>query len=359
MDKSDFIKNKMDILTNKKVNSNLSKNNGERLLSIVIPTFNRQYQLIQLLEQLSVELEGERDKVEIIVSDNNSSDQTWDSLQEYVASQTDKIAIRCFAQQANIGAALNINFLIKQSRATYTWTIADDDFLVPGRLHDILKLLNTNLVNLLLVRVSGIYEWDGIPKRTIERNNKLLHKVKLCDKNSADYLFSGAFLGSIIMNTQAWVNALPEAEKLHETFYPQWVAVLRVASTVGEYFIVDQACVKGNFNMRGECLIPGFDILIAGRLKIWSTFTGEPIQKILSHKVKELAYMGWALIALGRVNDVVTLSDKIHALRVTISLLGVQGFKAYFFAFISIVFPFTSVLRRIQMVASSYLKVKK
>ena len=80
MDKSDFIKNKMDILTNKKVNSNLSKNNGERLLSIVIPTFNRQYQLIQLLEQLSVELEGERDKVEIIVSDNNSSDQTWDSV---------------------------------------------------------------------------------------------------------------------------------------------------------------------------------------------------------------------------------------------------------------------------------------
>ena len=344
---------------NNKIISNLSTKNSKFLLSIVIPTFNRQNELIQLLDQLTIELVGVQNEVEVLISNNNSCDQTWRVLQEYMASKTDKLAIRCFTQASNIGAPMNLHFLIKHCRAKYTWAMGDDDLLVSGRLHEIVGLLHTNSVGLLLIRADGVGEWDRILSRPIENCNAHLRKVNLHDENSADYLFAGGFLGSVIINTNTWKNVLPQVEELHETCYANWAAVLKVATMEGEYYVIDEPCVKGNFNMRGECLIPGFGVLIAGRLKIWSTFTGEPIQKILSHEVKELAYMGWALIALGRVNDVVTLSDKIHALRVTISLLGVQGFKAYFFAFISIVFPFTSVLRRIQMVASSYLKVKK
>ena len=77
---------------NNKIISNLSTKNSKFLLSIVIPTFNRQNELIQLLDQLTIELVGVQNEVEVLISNNNSCDQTWRVLQEYMASKTDKLA---------------------------------------------------------------------------------------------------------------------------------------------------------------------------------------------------------------------------------------------------------------------------
>lgn len=338
----------MQVPLSSEIHSNLSTKNSEFLLSIVIPTFNRQHELAKLLDQLIVELVGAQGEVEILVSDNNSTDQTSRVLQEYVTSQTDKIAIMCFTQASNVGAILNLHFLINQSRAKYVWAIGDDDALAPGKLHEILKLLRTESVNLLLLRTEGIGEWDRIPRRPIANLGGRLLKVKLCDENSADYLFAGGFLGSVIIRTKTWMDVLPQVEKWHETCYANWAAVLKVASTDGEYFVMDEPCVNGNFNMQGESKIPAFHVLVLGRIRVWAAFNGTPLQKLLREKIKELAFTGWAQIALGKTNDVVTFSEKLRALGMTISLLGFSGGKSYFFALVSVLFPFHNILEKVK-----------
>jgi len=329
--------------------SNRYKTNNKFLLSIVIPTFNRQHELSLLLEQLKTELDGKQDEVEVIVSDNNSSDQTKNVLKEYVTNQTDNLAIKCFVQPLNMGAIMNLHFLISQSRGKYTWALGDDDALVPGKVCEILKLLLSNPIDLLLVRAEGIGEWNQIPRVSLKNSNVQLRKVRLQDEYSADYLFAGGFLGSVIINTKTWKNLLPKVEELYETQYSNWAAVLNVATDCDGYYVFDEICVKGNFNMQGSSAIPVFHVLVMGRVKVWSTFAGAPLESVLRDRVKELACMGWGLIACGKINDIVTLTDKLNALRLTVSLLGLHGLKSYLFALVSILFPFPKVLEKIRV----------
>jgi len=334
---------------NSEISSKLSTNNGDYLLSIVIPTFNRQFELIQLLDQLAVEIFETQNEIEVLVSNNDSTDQTSKCLEEYVSRQTDKMAIRCFTQASNIGAPKNLHFLIKHSRSKYIWAIGDDDLLVPGKLYEVLELLRTNPVGMLLVRADGIGEWDRVERSLNKGGGLCLRKVKLCDKYSADYLFAGGFMGSVIINAEKWMNVVPQVEWLHETCYANWAAVLKVAVDEGEYSVINEPCVRGNVNMQSECEIPAFHVLVMGRVKVWSTFAGTPLESVLRDRVKELACMGWVLIARGKMNNVVTLSDKLNALRLTLSLLGLHGLKSYFFALVSILFPFPKVLEKIRV----------
>ena len=335
--------------SNKEIHSKLSDRTSEFLLSIVVPTFNRKHELSQLLMQLKTELAECKEEVEIIVSDNNSFDDTGRVLERFVERETADIAIRCFTQTTNIGAIKNLHFLIAKSRGKHTWAMGDDDALVPGKVSEILHLLRTNSVDLLLVRTEGIGEWDSIPFISSEHTEMQIKKIGLFDEHSDDYLFAAGFLGSVIMNTKTWLDVSPKVEGLYETQYSNWAAVLMVASTKGEYFIIDEPCVKGNFNMQGESTIPAFNILVMGRIRVWSALEGSLMKKLLSNRIKELSFMGWVLVALGKTNDVVTLSDKLRAVGVTVSLLGPLGLRSYIFALVSILLPFPNILEKVRL----------
>jgi hypothetical protein len=95
--------------------------NSTFLLSIIIPTYNRHDELSKLLEQLSVELLPVREHVELLISNNNSRDETEKVAHEFIAKQSDVIAVRYFKQTSNIGPASNLHFLVKQSRSVFTW----------------------------------------------------------------------------------------------------------------------------------------------------------------------------------------------------------------------------------------------
>ncbi|HED12515.1 MAG TPA: glycosyltransferase family 2 protein [Gammaproteobacteria bacterium] len=95
---------------------------GNPLVSIGIPTYNRANgNLLKVVERA---LAQTYQNVEVIVSDNCSSDHT----QELVQSIEDP-RVRYFRQETNIGPNNNFNFCLNQARGEYFLLFHDDDMI--------------------------------------------------------------------------------------------------------------------------------------------------------------------------------------------------------------------------------------
>lgn len=98
------------------------------LLTILIPTYNRSRFLGLLLErfrQIGIAGTLAEGKVELVVSDNHSTDATADLIAEY----QEKIpGLRCIMPQVHCDCTeMHVPSVLDQCRGTYVWTLCDDD----------------------------------------------------------------------------------------------------------------------------------------------------------------------------------------------------------------------------------------
>lgn len=107
------------------------------LLSLCIPTYNRSILLSDLLASIERDVQPFRDAVEIVVSDNCSDDDTIDVVRAF----QDRLDVRYFRQERNIGQTANICFVPSLATGTYCWILGSDDLLVPGAIRELLTLL--------------------------------------------------------------------------------------------------------------------------------------------------------------------------------------------------------------------------
>lgn len=95
------------------------------LVSIGIPTFNRADSLRETLDSLCAQTYK---NIEIIISDNASTDGTETLCRAYAARDT---RLFYFRQEKNIGQMNNYSFLLSKARGAYFMWAQDDDFLDP------------------------------------------------------------------------------------------------------------------------------------------------------------------------------------------------------------------------------------
>ena len=97
------------------------------LLSIVIPTWNREKECLRLLESLKPL--GSSENYEVIINDNHSSDQTVSVVKNYINSFSLHKNINVFENSFNIGPALNWLNAVKRSTGKYVLLLFSDDML--------------------------------------------------------------------------------------------------------------------------------------------------------------------------------------------------------------------------------------
>ncbi len=111
------------------------------VLSLCIPTYNR---LPLLQEALSAVIDQIDDKiapvVEILISNNASTDKTEEYVKDVVATHP-HLQIRCFCNAENIGGDANIYQVTKQAKGEWIYRLSDDDILLPGGLAKLLELI--------------------------------------------------------------------------------------------------------------------------------------------------------------------------------------------------------------------------
>jgi abequosyltransferase len=117
------------------------------LLTIAIPTYNRARFLRELLPALAGELRDES-RVELIISDNASPDETPSVVQDFVQHG---LRVRYIRNDQNIGPDANFLQCFQQASGKYFWLFSDDDLIVPGGLARILAYCETAEYDLIWV----------------------------------------------------------------------------------------------------------------------------------------------------------------------------------------------------------------
>ena len=112
-------------------------NTNNILLSICIPTYNREKYLERLLESI-VTQSWWSDRVEICIDDGPSTDNTQSLVERYQKQYSN---IRYFRNDVAIGMMPAILESISFSQWTYTWLFWSDDAMAPDALEKTLTII--------------------------------------------------------------------------------------------------------------------------------------------------------------------------------------------------------------------------
>ncbi len=184
------------------------------LLSICIPTYNRASYLKNSLSAIINQIE-DVNSVEILVSDNCSTDNTLEVINEYCKSPKFKV----IRQSKNVGPIRNgLDLVCKHSKGKYCWLLGDDDYLVNGGLKTVLNVLeNNNKIDFLFVKIDQ-FEIDRLKIKLNETSEFVNSKPKIVNfkyeifdkfESLLDPKYTNIFLGEImasIFNRSLWLK---------------------------------------------------------------------------------------------------------------------------------------------------------
>lgn len=182
------------------------------LLSICIPTYNRADFLPTCIESIVVQFKNAEvlDKVEIVISDNGSTDNT----EEVVKSFQKKYPNIFYRKNAiNLGYDKNALELVPFAKGEYCWMLGDDDALFEGSLAYVLNILTKHKFGYLMANAWG-YDHQLI-KPVVSKPNlhisKDLEFSKLSDfvKSIDNYTNLVGYFGGLscqIFKREVWLS---------------------------------------------------------------------------------------------------------------------------------------------------------
>ena len=223
------------------------------LLTIAIPTYNRASYLNQLLYSLSEQLAA-HPEVELLVSDNASTDTTPSVLSEFES----KIKMRHIRNQFNRGADANFLQCFEQSRGKYVWLVGDDDLIAPGGLDKIMALLESSEYALVYLRPFP-FRGDRTGRQVRDRFGRFAQRIP----NGASFIRivgpTITFISALIVNKARYMELRADSlESFIGTNLMQLGWCLPLLASDGESLIVWDKILQarvGNSGGYGICRV--------------------------------------------------------------------------------------------------------
>ena len=116
----------------------MESKNEYPLVSIGVPTYNRNIGILKTLESI---WQQKYPNLEIIISDNCSTDNTAEVIESIVKEHPE---IKTYRQASNVGMIPNFEFVRRKATGKYFMWVADDDTLEPGILDKYVSFLEKN-----------------------------------------------------------------------------------------------------------------------------------------------------------------------------------------------------------------------
>jgi glycosyltransferase involved in cell wall biosynthesis len=186
----------------------MNKTSSNILLSICIPTFNRAAYLSDAIKYIVPAVNSTNEVVELIISDNCSTDATSEILKELPVSPW----IRCVRNETNVGALKNGLNCIDLAKGEYIWFVGDDDVIRPEGLYHLLQVISNHqdidyfVVNTITLsneqrnNLSDIINIDAISKQQKTKYKSLSDKDISSFNEYLDPNFDTIFLGAMMCN---------------------------------------------------------------------------------------------------------------------------------------------------------------
>jgi abequosyltransferase len=284
---------------------NESQSSGRPLLTIAIPTFNRAKLLRGLLETLFDQLSPEPN-VELIVSDNASTDQTPVLVHQF---QERGMRIRYLRNDANIGLDANFLQCFNESKGKYLWLLGDDDIVAPGGLGKILPLLASGDYSLVYLCLYA-FQNDYIAERRSDPFKRFAQTIS----NGLPFIQKVGtqitFMSSMIVNRDRYNSApRPSLERFVGCNLLHMGWLLPVLGSGGTSLIVWERLLAGRHSYAGgwgicrtfgDNLIELLRTLLPGREDIAAAIVNPTLQNWFPFMIMQTR---WAIAGpLGREN---------------------------------------------------------
>lgn len=210
-----------------------------KILTIGIPTFNGSKYIRESIESVITQVADKYSNlVEILVSDNASTDDTGSIINEYI--RKNKITITYVCNTVNIGYDGNVDNLFKQARGEFVWLLGDDDFLADGAITKFFEVITKHKdLSVILLSVQFLDIVTGKTNQMVK-----FDKDYLC-LDGDDFFqkceWGPAALSSLIIRKVEW-NLQP----LAKYFGTQWIhlaAIVHILSTHKPSYVVSNIMV--------------------------------------------------------------------------------------------------------------------
>lgn len=224
-------------------------------LSICIPTFNREPLLKETIESILRQVSDDQNLIEIVVSDNASTDGTESLVREF---QSQYRNITYFRWPENMGADRNYLQVIEQASGQYCWFLGSDDLLLDGALEKALAVIKDNKTEIVLFdRAESDARLQEAPTTTSWstldasfRFNTALEPEKFIEYIDACKSIGGffSFLSVILFKKSRW-DAIQNKDRFVGSAYVHVHALFSMMAEGANFLYVKEAlvlCRMGN-----------------------------------------------------------------------------------------------------------------
>lgn len=225
-------------------------------LTIGIPTYNGSAYIRTALDSVTTQLDPALNtRVDILISDNGSTDETPGIISEYQKIHPD-IRIHYSRNPVNLGYDKNVDMLFKKAAGRYVWLLADDDALKEDALRTAMRVLDSN--DHLMAALVNFDTFDRALENVVTRSQP--REDLLCHDAEAFLLNSNGSYGqvsSLILSRDAW-----NAEDLSYGFGSNFIHMFALFKILlrGDSYIINRPLLNvrlgsENFGTSGDALL--------------------------------------------------------------------------------------------------------
>ena len=162
------------------------------VLSIGLVTYNGQFLLRQVLENIAKEIENKN--VELIISDNASTDNTPVIIKDFTSKRPDTVHVR---NADNIGFDANVNQVVNLSKGQFVWLMSDDDFIRTGAVDKVLEIIDQHPeLSYIFVNYTNQLKLNVQKDTMCSDGNQFFHDIN----------FKNGLISSNIVNRKLWTE---------------------------------------------------------------------------------------------------------------------------------------------------------
>lgn len=253
------------------------------LLTIAIPTWNRAEYLRQNLCQLKAEIGDKVDEVELLISDNFSTDSTPSVVADAISRG---MKINYIRNSENIGSDHNIAQCFNQAAGEYVLILGDDDLLVDGALSKVLAVLTRKSYGVVFLKPYGYDEDFRAEQPACRTSNQEFSNP------SAFIAKIGALAGLISSNVINKKILLGEnADQYCGTNLVQTYLIYDAAIRVGHNYIVNEYLVAYKRNNWGY--YPFTQVFVDRFWSVVDYFSQRGLEQASINKLKRNMLVGY------------------------------------------------------------------
>ena len=229
----------------------------QKVLSLCFPTYNRGWCVKEQLARIQKLPAETLSKIEIIISNNCSTDDTHEIVQKAISQG---LECRYFLNETNLGMDGNFVACFKRASGKYIWLLGDDDYFLPDSVIRLVDFLSTSDTMGLIHIKQGKPNTNELVSTYFQKTNEYVREIS----------YWTTFISANIVNA-SYVPVI-EFDKYFGTFFTLMPLYITALSKENMNSIINYRVFEGAKDHKRNGGYNFFQVFVTNYLNIWEEF---------------------------------------------------------------------------------------